>query len=110
MIKTRQAIDNLEEIASVPGLSVIYFGPTDLGIAISYGPRDPFTSKTRMAEVMQLGIDVARLHGLSCASHAPTLLEANRILEMGFDHVTLGNDLNIFVTAINDLANRCRGE
>ena len=110
MIETLGAIDNLEDIAAVPGLSGIYFGPTDLGIAMGYGPRDPFASKTRMAEVMRSGIEIARRHGISCASHAPTPIEASMILEMGFDHVTLGNDLGIFAAAINELARTSRSE
>lgn len=110
MIETKQAIDNLEEIASINGLAGIYFGPTDLGIALGYGPRDPFESKTRVIEVMKLGVDIARKHGLSCASHSPSPIEAQRILEMGFDHVTLGNDLNIFSMAVNEFARKCRGE
>lgn len=110
MIETLAAIDNLEEIAAVPGLSGIYFGPTDLGIAMGYGPRDPFPSKSRMAEVMRLGIETARRHGIFCASHAPTPTEASTILKMGFDHVTLGSDLVIFAAAINELARQSRSE
>jgi len=34
MIETRQGLDNLEDILSVPGLDAVYIGPSDLSLAL----------------------------------------------------------------------------
>ncbi|OZA13229.1 MAG: 2,4-dihydroxyhept-2-ene-1,7-dioic acid aldolase, partial [Rhodobacterales bacterium 17-64-5] len=38
MIETAQALENLEEILSVPGLDAIYVGPSDLSLALGCKP------------------------------------------------------------------------
>src|SRR5499427_10679272 len=36
MIETREAMENLDEIMSTPGLDAIYIGPSDLSISLGY--------------------------------------------------------------------------
>ena len=38
MIETAEAIENLDEILSVPGVDAIYVGPADLSISLGLGP------------------------------------------------------------------------
>ncbi len=38
MIETREGIDNVEEIATTPGLDGLYIGPSDLSIAVGLPP------------------------------------------------------------------------
>jgi 4-hydroxy-2-oxoheptanedioate aldolase len=38
MIETRDALNNLDEILSVPGLDAIYIGPADLSNALGCTP------------------------------------------------------------------------
>ena len=40
MIETQQGIDNIDEILSVPGISGIYIGPSDMGLSLGMIP-DP---------------------------------------------------------------------
>lgn len=39
IVETREAVDNLEEIASVPGVDVLNLGPWDLSLALGLDPR-----------------------------------------------------------------------
>lgn len=39
IVETREAVDNLEEIASVPGIDVLNLGPWDLSLALGLDPR-----------------------------------------------------------------------
>jgi 4-hydroxy-2-oxoheptanedioate aldolase len=39
MIETPKALENLDAIASVPGIDVLYIGPSDLSQALGLGPR-----------------------------------------------------------------------
>ena len=38
MIETQQAIDNIDEILSVPGINGIYIGPSDMGLSLGMIP------------------------------------------------------------------------
>src|SRR5207302_7386919 len=48
ILETREAVDNLESIAAVPGVDVINLGPADLSLAYGYnfltGPHPPVTA------------------------------------------------------------------
>ena len=39
MIETQEAIDNIDAILDVPGISGIYVGPSDLGLSLGLVPR-----------------------------------------------------------------------
>ena len=39
MIETQEAIDNIDAILDVPGVSGIYVGPSDLGLSLGLEPR-----------------------------------------------------------------------
>ncbi len=39
MIETAEALKNLDDILSVPGVDAIYVGPSDLSLALRYRPR-----------------------------------------------------------------------
>ena len=38
MIETVEAVENLDEIVSTPGIDAVYVGPADLGITMGLGP------------------------------------------------------------------------
>src|SRR5260370_3799630 len=39
MIETQEAIDNIDAILDVPGISGIYIGPSDLGLSLGLVPK-----------------------------------------------------------------------
>src|SRR5258708_12187074 len=39
MIETQEAIDNIDAILGVPGISGIYIGPSDLGLSLGLVPK-----------------------------------------------------------------------
>lgn len=108
MIETLSALENLDAIVAVPGLAGVYVGPTDLGISLGYAPQDAFATKTRLHDAMKLIVEIAHHHGVIAASHAPTPDSAGEITAVGFDYITLGNDLKIFAEAIDNFAAKCR--
>ena len=38
MIETRQAVEHIDEILSVPGIDAIYIGPADLSVSFGLAP------------------------------------------------------------------------
>ena len=92
MIETRQGLDNLEEIAAVPGLSGLYVGPSDLSISLGYPPGFDRTEPAMLAEIGRIAA-AARAHGLVAGLHCGAPAYARRaVAEQGFRLITLGSD------------------
>lgn len=91
MIETQQAVDNLDEICSVPGLDAIYIGPSDLSVSIGGPPggdqRDPM-----VMERIDAALAAAKKHGIRAGMHTMSAAYANEMIDKGFDLVTLSSD------------------
>ena len=90
MIETRQAVEAIDDILSVPGIDAVYIGPADL--SITYGlppaldqPGDPFVS------ALQTVVASCQRHGVVPGIHASAALAAKR-RGMGFRMITVGFD------------------
>tara|TARA_B100000809_G_scaffold250924_1_gene283885 strand:+ start:462 stop:1211 length:750 start_codon:yes stop_codon:yes gene_type:complete len=86
MIETKQAIENLDEILSVPGIDVLLIGPSDLSIELEV-PLD-YTSKT-----YQEGLDTiaaaCKRHGVVPGMYfIPPELDANGLIAKGYKFFT----------------------
>lgn len=97
MIETREALEHLDEIMSVPGLDAIYIGPTDLALALGAEPRlDP--TDPRVTEAIAHILARAKAHGLRAGIHNASVEHALKMVGIGFDFVTAGSDAR-FVAA-----------
>jgi len=92
MIETVEAIENLEEIASVPGLDGFYIGPSDLAISFGLAPRLDHPD-ARHAEACQKVLDAARAHGLVAGLHCTGPDEGRRRFAQGFNFNAIGGDV-----------------
>ena len=91
MIETRQALDNLEEIAATPGLDGVYIGPADLALALGLSPVGDNDDPAHAAAITRI-FQTCRSHGLAVGIHTWSLEYTQRYLEKGFQFVTLGSD------------------
>jgi 4-hydroxy-2-oxoheptanedioate aldolase len=98
MIETKQAVENIDAILDVPGITAIYIGPSDLGF--SYGlipildreePEILAIYETLLAACAKRGIYA----GIHCGSAA----YAARAIKMGFRLVTIANDSGLMQMA-----------
>src|SRR5215475_8231706 len=96
MIETREAMDNLDEILSVPGLDAAYVGPSDLSISYGYPPGGDKPDQWMM-DALKKVIDACRRHGKQPGLHCGAPAYAKKAIEMGFTFVTVGGD-NRFMT------------
>ena len=91
MIETQQAVDNLDEICSVPGLDAVYIGPSDLAVSIGLGPggdkREP-----EVMERIDAILEGTKRNGIKAAIHTMSAAYANEMIDKGFDLVTLSSD------------------
>src|SRR4051794_41044869 len=70
IIETREALDNLDEIAAVEGVDVLFIGPADLSIALGESPLNPASDSLEVAtrRILELG----RRHGVAVGGGAST--------------------------------------
>ena len=66
-IETVEALENLDEILSVPGLDAVFVGPSDLGQSIGVPPRME-TDEPQTVEAIDLILARARQHGVVAGS------------------------------------------
>jgi 4-hydroxy-2-oxoheptanedioate aldolase len=101
MIETRQAVERIDDILSVPGISAVYVGPADLSITYGQPPRmdndgDFHQAKLKVAEA-------CKRHGVIAGIHANAQLAAKHAGD-GYQLITVSSDSGAMtVGAINDL-------
>ncbi|WP_332745973.1 HpcH/HpaI aldolase family protein [Hydrogenophaga sp.] len=94
MIETAQALDNLDDILSVPGLDAIYIGPSDLSLALGCKPTfDDLDPKA--AEAVEHILARAKAHGLVAGIHNGSTEAALKRVAMGFQFVTVSSDARL---------------
>ncbi len=91
MIETAEALENLDEIMSTPGLDGVYIGPSDLAYAIDLKPAGD-NNEPKHVETVNRIYDCAKKHGIAAGIHTGSAEYTRRYLEKGFNLVTLGQD------------------
>lgn len=82
------AVENIESICDVQGISSVFIGPADL--AVAYGLSD--TSAPRVAEAVRHVIDVASQKGVPVAGFASDPAGAQALIKKGVTLVTLASE------------------
>lgn len=98
MIETRQALDNLDAILSVPGIDAVYIGPADLANALGRTPGFDQTDPV-VVEAIDLILAKATEHGVLAGIHNGTPEYALSMIEKGFRLVTIGSDARLMIGA-----------
>ena len=91
MIETAEALEQLDEIMSTPGVDGAYIGPSDLAYALGLTPTGD-NNDPKHVETVQRIFDAARRHGVAPGIHTSSVEYTTRYLKMGFQMVTLGGD------------------
>ena len=89
-IETREAIDELEEIAALPGLDLLLVGPADLSAA--FGHFLDLRHDDVEALVARV-VETARRHGKAAGYYCNTGKEARSRAEQGFQVTNVASDV-----------------
>ncbi len=89
-IETQEALDNLDEILSVPGIDACYIGPFDLSVSLGFGV-PPDWNNPRYQAAFDRVLEVSAKHGKPAGMFgiSDTIEWA---LEKGFTYNTVDND------------------
>ena len=91
MIETAEAMKNLDDILSVPGVDGVYVGPSDLSLALGLKPRLDQTDAP-VVEAQQKIAEACKRHGVVAGIHNSTATYALKMIAQGYQFVTLASD------------------
>ncbi|MET0324711.1 MAG: aldolase/citrate lyase family protein [Ilumatobacteraceae bacterium] len=91
MIETREAVEQIDDILGVPGISAVYVGPADLAITYGLRPGLDQTDDDWNAAIATVVASCAA-HGVIAGVHGAAPLAAKRG-EQGFRMITVTTDL-----------------
>jgi 4-hydroxy-2-oxoheptanedioate aldolase len=108
MIETAQALENLDDILSTPGLDAIYIGPSDLSLALGCNPTfDELDPKA--ADAVQHILARAKAHKVVAGIHNGSPEAALKRIAMGFQFVTVSSDARLMAAGAQQVVNTMRG-
>jgi 4-hydroxy-2-oxoheptanedioate aldolase len=107
MIETPQALEELDEILSVPGIDAVYVGPNDLSLALGSGPGPDNPGPYQQAYRRIAKTCEAR--GVVAGIHANATLAAKHV-EAGYRMITVSSDLGAMVRATASDLRKVRAE
>ena len=109
MIETQQALDNLEEILGVRGLDAVFVGPSDLGQSLGHGPGMD-RGEPEVVEAIERILAAAHEHDLATGIFTGTPEYASRMVEKGFQFVTISSDARLMASAAAGVLAALEGE
>jgi 2-keto-3-deoxy-L-rhamnonate aldolase RhmA len=103
IIEQKQAIENIEEIASVPGIDVLFIGANDLSFSLGVGGKlnDPVVEES-VAKVLAAG----KKHNIPVGYPAGTPSEINKRIAQGFRFFQASSDLGLMSAGARELLSK----
>ena len=91
MIETAEALKNLDDILSVPGVDAVYVGPSDLSLALGCKPRLDQTDPPVVEAQLKI-VAACKRHGVAAGIHNNTANYALKMIAAGYQFVTLASE------------------
>ena len=110
MIETREAIDNVQDIVTTPGLDAIYIGPADLTLGATNGALPPGFDREEpeMLEIIHRILKAAKDAGIRAGIHCGTPAYAAKAIGWGFDLTTISGDVRLLAGAAESTLSEAR--
>jgi 2-keto-3-deoxy-L-rhamnonate aldolase RhmA len=103
MIEDAQAVDQIDAIATIPGLDVLFIGPSDLSFSLGLrGDQD----HPRLQEAIAKIAVAARRHGKTLGRPARSADEVGQYLDRGFRFLMTSTDLELISLGARELLGR----
>ena len=108
-IETAEAVANLDDILSVPGLDGVYVGPADLSLSMGAEPSMQPTDPAVVAAMARVR-EAAHARGLIAAVHTDGPETALKRYGEGFQLCSLQTDMRLLINAARSAVVRVKGE
>jgi len=103
IVEQKEAVENIEAIASVPGIDVLFVGVNDLSYSMGIGgrTRDPQVEQA-LAKVLEAG----RRHGVPVGYPTGDPAEINRRIAQGFRFFQASSDVGLLAGAAREMLSK----
>ena len=91
MIETKQAVDNLDEILSVPNLTGVYIGPADMSTSYGLPPKFDVRDDPIFSNINTIA-NKAKEHNKIAGIHNGSTSYAKEMIKIGYRFVTISSD------------------
>ena len=109
MIETKEALEKLDEIMSVKGVDGIYIGPADLSLALGEEPGFDRPENTKAySEIIRI-LEHAKKHNIFAGIHNGTTEYAKKMIDKGFNFVTIGADQRAMSAGAKAIVEKMKG-
>lgn len=98
-IESQEGLDALESIATMPGVDALWVGQGDLTKSLGIPAQFHHSS---FLDALKLVIDTSRKHGLAAGIQPGSLTQAQEWVEMGFNVISYGGDMRVYLKALTD--------
>lgn len=102
MIETRQAVENIDAILSVPGLDGVYIGPSDLSLTLGLDPIADLEHPMLLDAIERIRVAAERA-GKFTVMHCSPIDYAVKMADKGFSLRTVSNDGRLLSIAAQEL-------
>ena len=99
-IESMEAVNNIEQIAAVPGYQSLFIGPADLGMSmVGVSPEE---KAGKIADIQRKVAQLSRQNGKFCGSCAgPTKRSCEELMSRGVQWMTIAQDARILSGALS---------
>lgn len=98
-IESMEGLENIEEIATIPGIDILWVGHMDL--TQSMGIPGQFQEQ-RFLDALQRVVDVTNAHGLCAGIQPGNLEQAAEWMEIGFNVISYNGDFAVYMQALQE--------
>ena len=92
MVEKKEALDNIDEICSVPGIDMVQFGPNDFALSSGFNMAE---NKERVREAELKMFEAAKKHGVHVRAEKNSVEDEQYYLDLGVRHFNVGMELRI---------------
>jgi 4-hydroxy-2-oxoheptanedioate aldolase len=103
IVERKEAIENIESIASVPGIGVLFVGVNDLSFSLGVGGR---TKDPLVEQALTKVLDAGRRHGLPVGYPTGDPAEINRRIAQGFRFFQASSDIGLMAGGARDMLSK----
>lgn len=107
MVETEEALSNVAAIVATPGLTGVYIGPSDLSLSLGYQPKLDH-DEPAVVDAIKRVLEAAKSAGVRAGIHCLSPAYAKEMVALGFDLVTLGSDIRLFVASVTSALQEMR--
>ena len=100
IFETKEAVENLESIAAVPGVDVLYFGPADLSLSLGLNPLHLPLPETEA--ILERALAIGRKSGVAIGVGCHTPEKLRQLQAQGFTCVSYGGDFRLLADAAHE--------